>query len=126
MAKPSPAFAAAMADKNLKGVVVCPSNPFLSIDPILSLPEVHQWLRQRQFPVVAVSPINGGQAVKGPAAKIMRELSRDVSAIGIAKHYCGLVDGLVIDQVDAAAAPAIEALSIRSLTTGTLMTSAGD
>ena len=89
-AKPSPGFAAAMADPALRAIVICPSNPLLSIDPILSIPGVRDWLRRRRIPVVAVSPIVGGEAIKGPAAKIFRELGRDVSVQGVAVHYSGL------------------------------------
>jgi LPPG:FO 2-phospho-L-lactate transferase len=82
-------------------IVVCPSNPYLSVDPILAVPGMRKWLAARRGPIVAVSPIVGGAAIKGPAAKIMAELGASVSVVGIARHYRGLVDGLVIDRVDA-------------------------
>jgi LPPG:FO 2-phospho-L-lactate transferase len=120
-ATPSPAFTTAMADPRLRAVVICPSNPLLSIDPILSIPGVLQWLRQRRVPVVAVSPIVGGQAIKGPAAKILRELGRDASALGVAHHYRGLIDGFVVDVLDEIAVPAIEKLGLSVAVTNTVM-----
>jgi LPPG:FO 2-phospho-L-lactate transferase len=125
-AVPSPAFAAAMANPALRAIVICPSNPVLSVDPILSIPGVREWIRQTRVPVVAVSPIVGGQAIKGPAAKIFRELGRDVSVIGVAEHYRGLIDGLVIDAIDSAAKPAIEALGMRAACTDSVMKSLDD
>jgi LPPG:FO 2-phospho-L-lactate transferase len=125
-ALPSPAFAAAMANPALSAIVICPSNPLLSVDPILSMPRVRDWLLQTRVPLVAVSPIVGGEAIKGPAAKIFRELGRDVSVVGVAEHYRGLLDGLVIDTVDAAARPAIEALGMRVAVTKTVMKSLDD
>lgn len=125
-AVPSPAFAAALADPALRAIVICPSNPVLSIDPILAIPGVGEKLRRAQVPVVAVSPIIGGEAVKGPAAKLFRELGRDVSVVGVAEHYCGLVQGLVIDTVDIAARRAIEELGMRIAVTDSVMKSAAD
>jgi LPPG:FO 2-phospho-L-lactate transferase len=125
-AKPSPAFAAAMANPVLHAVVICPSNPLLSIDPILSIPGVRDWLQLRRVPVVAVSPIVGGKAIKGPAAKIFRELNREVSVQGVADHYCGLIDGLVIDTVDAPAKPALEARGLRIAVVPSVMKNAED
>ena len=125
-AKPSPAFAAAMANPVLHAVVICPSNPLLSIDPILSIPGVRDWLRLRRIPVIAVSPIVGGKAIKGPAAKIFRELDREVSVQGVADHYRGLIDALVIDTVDAAAKPALEARGLRVAVVPSVMKNAED
>jgi LPPG:FO 2-phospho-L-lactate transferase len=125
-AVPSPAFSAAMANPALRAIVICPSNPMLSVDPILSVPGVREWLRQTCAPVVAVSPIVGGRAIKGPAAKIFRELGRDVSVIGVAEHYRGLIDGLVIDTIDSAAKPAIESLGMRVAVTDSVMKSLDD
>lgn len=125
-AVPSPAFSAAMADPALEAIVICPSNPLLSIEPILSLRGVRDWLRRRRVPAVAVSPIVGGEAIKGPAAKIFRELRLDASAAGIARHYSGLIDCLVIDEVDADAAAAVEAQGMRAAVTRTVMKDAGD
>ncbi len=90
-------------------IVICPSNPYLSVDPILAVPGMRAWLRAQGCPIVAVSPIVGGAAIKGPAAKIMAELGAPASAVGIARHYAGLVDGLVIDVADAGLAAEIAA-----------------
>ena len=125
-AKPSPAFAAAMANPALRAIVICPSNPLLSIDPILSIPRVQDWLRRSRIPVVAVSPIVGGEAIKGPAAKIFRELGRHVSVQGIAEHYHGLINGLVIDTMDAPAKPGLEALGLRVAVAPSVMKSVED
>lgn len=91
-----------------RAIVICPSNPYLSIDPMLAIPGVRAALQQARAPVVAVSPIIGGQAVKGPTAKIMSELGLDVSNASIAAHYHGLIDGLVIDQGDAHEAAGVD------------------
>lgn len=82
-------------------VVICPSNPYLSLDPILAIPGWRAALRSCDAPVVAVSPIIGGRAVKGPTAKIMRELGIEVSPLSIARHYADLLDGFVLDETDA-------------------------
>ncbi|OGA04874.1 MAG: 2-phospho-L-lactate transferase [Betaproteobacteria bacterium RIFCSPLOWO2_02_64_14] len=107
----------------VSAVVLCPSNPYLSIAPILAVPEIGAWIRRRGFPVVAVSPIVGGAAVKGPAAKLMRELGEQPSALGVVRHYGNLVDGWVIDRCDAKLKPEIEREGKRVLVTDTLMTS---
>ena len=91
-----------------RAIVICPSNPYLSIEPILAIPGVRAALLEAIAPIVAVSPIIGGAAVKGPTAKIMAELGTPVSNVSIAAHYHGLIDGLVIDSVDAGDAAAID------------------
>jgi len=123
-ARPSPALAQALADPHLRAVVICPSNPFISIDPILAIPGVTEALRQVAAPVVAVSPVVGGAAVKGPTAKMLSELGFEVSAATVARHYaeCFRLDGYVLDDADAALAPAIEAAGTAAVVTGTLMT----
>jgi LPPG:FO 2-phospho-L-lactate transferase len=103
-------------------VVVCPSNPYVSVAPITSVPAIGAWLRQRKFPVIAVSPIIGGAAVKGPAAKMMRELGAKPDALAVARHYGGAVDCWVIDEQDAPLAAAIKRLGKRVVVTRTLMT----
>jgi LPPG:FO 2-phospho-L-lactate transferase len=104
-----------------EAVVICPSNPFVSVAPIVSVPAIRSWLRERRVPVVAVSPIVGGAAIKGPAAKMLRELGAEVSALGIARHYDKLIDGWVIDRADANLRPRIEALGHSVLVTDTIM-----
>ncbi len=107
-ARMSAGFEAAFADPALDAVVVCPSNPYLSIDPILAVPGVRAALAGCAAPVVAVSPIVGGRAIKGPAAKIMEELGVEVSAAAVAARYRDLLDGFVLDETDRALAAAIE------------------
>ena len=106
---------------NLEAIILAPSNPFLSIAPIFALPGVEQRLRERRVAAVAVSPIVGGKAVKGPAAKILRELGHEVSALAVARQYQGLIDGFVLDREDVGLAPTVEALGMRALVTDTLM-----
>lgn len=114
-ARPSPGFAALMADPRLAGIILCPSNPYLSLAPILALPGVRKWLARRRVPAVAVSPIVAGAALKGPAAKLMAELGEPPSAAAVARLYRGLVDVLVVDHADAGEAAEIAATGIRPL-----------
>ena len=107
-AQAHPEWMQALARPDTGAVVICPSNPFISIDPILALPGVRAALRASPAPVVAVSPILAGDAVKGPTAKMMRELGRPVTASAVAAHYAGLIDGYVLDRADAREASAIE------------------
>lgn len=118
-ARPSAGIMAALESKRLQAIVVCPSNPFLSIDPILSVPGIKAALKACHAPLVAVSPLIGGQAVKGPAAKIMGELGMPTTPAGIARHYRGLLDGLVIDRADEALTAELGKLPV--LVTDTLM-----
>jgi LPPG:FO 2-phospho-L-lactate transferase len=98
--RPPPDFLATLADPNLRAVVICPSNPFISIDPILSIPGVREALRLCRAPVVAVSPIIAGKAVKGPTAKMMEELGLPVDAAAIARYYRDLLDLYIADEAD--------------------------
>jgi LPPG:FO 2-phospho-L-lactate transferase len=125
-ARINPALAALGAAPDLAAIVICPSNPYLSVDPILAVPGMREWLRARGNPIVAVSPIVGGAAIKGPAAKIMAELGASVSAVGIAQHYRGLVDGLVIDEADAALASEITAEGMAARVAPTVMSAPED
>jgi LPPG:FO 2-phospho-L-lactate transferase len=99
-ARAQPVFLAALADPRLKAVVICPSNPFISIEPILALPGVRAALAGCAAPVIAVSPIIGGRAVKGPTAKMMAELGTPPSAGAVARRYGDLLDGYVVDFAD--------------------------
>ena len=108
------------------GVIVCPSNPFVSVAPILALTGVRDALKGARCPRVAVTPIVGGQAIKGPAAKMLAELGHDVSALGVARFYQGLIDGFVLDAQDAGLAPQIEALGMRVRVADTMMRDDGD
>ncbi len=117
-AKPHPAL---LDMAGLRGLIVCPSNPFVSVAPIVALPGVRAALESTRIAKVAVTPIVGGQAIKGPAAKMLAELGHDVSALGVARYYKGLVDGFVLDAQDAALAPRIEALGMRVRIADTMM-----
>lgn len=101
-ATPSPALAEAFSNPALEAIIICPSNPFLSIGPILAIPGIRRALETRRVPVVAVSPFIGGKAVKGPAAKIMNERGFEATPSAVVDYYAGLLDGLVIDHADAA------------------------
>jgi LPPG:FO 2-phospho-L-lactate transferase len=125
-ARPTEEIAAALAATDLAAIVICPSNPFVSVDPILAVPTLKQALRRRGVPIVAVSPIIGGAAVKGPAAKMMRELRLDPSALAVAEHYAGFIDGMLIDEADAALAPRLEARGFAVRVAPTLMKTQGD
>ncbi|MGH8746254.1 MAG: 2-phospho-L-lactate transferase, partial [Burkholderiales bacterium] len=102
-ARPSAALGRVLSSKALSGIVICPSNPYLSIAPILALEGMRDAIASVRN-VVAVSPIIGGRAVKGPAAKIMQELTTESSATEAARFYQGLVHAFVIDRVDSALA----------------------
>lgn len=120
-ARPTAEVLRALSRDDLAAVVICPSNPYVSIGPILAVPGLEAALGAVRVPVIAVSPIIGGTAVKGPAAKMMAELGEDVSALGVARRYRGLIDGLVIDRVDAGLAAGMEALGMRVHLTDALM-----
>jgi LPPG:FO 2-phospho-L-lactate transferase len=105
---------AALRCERLAGVVICPSNPFISIDPILAIPGVREALVSCPAPIVAVSPIINGRAVKGPTAKMMRELGLRPSAAEVARRYGNLLDGYLLDEADAG-----EASGIASIVTAT-------
>jgi LPPG:FO 2-phospho-L-lactate transferase len=120
-AQPSPQVLTALDSAD--AVVLCPSNPYLSLDPILLLPGLAERLRTFEGPVVAISPIVGGQALKGPAAKIMAELGVEASALAVAQHLIGRIrlDGFVLDAVDAHLADDVASLGITPLVTDTIM-----
>jgi len=99
-ARPHPDLLAALRDERLRAVVICPSNPFISVEPILAVPAIREALSACAAPVVAVSPIIGGRAVKGPTAKMMTELGLAPSAAAVAKRYGDLIDGYVMDMRD--------------------------
>lgn len=113
-------------DPALKGVIVCPSNPWLSVGPMLAIHDLREALLRVAVPVVAVSPIIAGHAVKGPAAKLMAELGLEVSALSIARHYADFIDVLVIDTSDELLKGAIEALGVRPVVADTLMQGRSD
>jgi LPPG:FO 2-phospho-L-lactate transferase len=122
-ARPSPVFLKAIADSGLRALVICPSNPYLSVDPVLAVPGIRAALERVAAPVIAVSPVIGGEAVKGPTAKIMKELGIAVTSRSICEHYHELIDGLVIDAADAGEA---DHLDVQVAVTRTLMISTED
>ncbi len=104
-ARAQPQALAALKGRDLRAVVICPSNPFVSIEPILAVPGMRSAIQHCGAPVVAVTPIIGGQAVRGPAAKMMSELGLEVTPAAVARRYAELIDGFVVDQADALAEP---------------------
>ena len=104
-----------------RGLVICPSNPFVSVAPILAIPGVRDAIERTSVPRVAVSPIVGGQAIKGPAAKMLAELGHETSALAVARHYIGLLDGFVLDQRDPHLVANIETLGMRVHVANTMM-----
>jgi len=120
-AQTAQAHPALLETAGLRGIVVCPSNPFVSVAPILAVPGVQPAFAKATAPKVAVTPIVGGQAIKGPAAKMLAELGHDVSALGVARYYKDWVDGFVLDAQDAALARDIEALGLRVKVADTMM-----
>lgn len=107
--------------RSADAVVLCPSNPFVSIDPILGVRGMREALRATRAPKIAVTPIVGGQALKGPAAKMFRELGMEPSAYQVAGHYRGVVDRFVLDRVDETLARPIKDLGMRVWVTDTIM-----
>jgi LPPG:FO 2-phospho-L-lactate transferase len=95
-----PRALAALERRDLRAIIICPSNPFVSVEPILAVPGIRAAMQHSRAPVMAVTPISGGGAVTGPAAKMLAELGLDVSAAAVARRYAGLIDGFLIDQVD--------------------------
>ena len=118
--------AAAAAIDGADVVVVAPSNPLVSIAPLRALPTVDERLTGRRDSVVAVSPIVGGAALKGPADRMLVELGSEATAVGIARLYAGIAGTLVIDTVDADLAPRVEAEGMRCVVTDTVMSRPGN
>ena len=116
----------ALYSKDLEAVVICPSNPYHSIRPILEVNGMKEMLRRCGAPVVAVTPIIGDQALRGSAAKMMRELGRDVSARSVAMEYLRIIDGFVIDEADAGLAEGIRASGIQVISAKTIMRTVDD
>lgn len=123
LARPSERALELLAAPSLQAVLLCPSNPWLSIDPLLAMPALRAALAACAAPVVAVSPVVAGRAIKGPTAKLMQELGLEVSATTVAAHYAGLIDGFVLDSADAALAPR---LGLPSIAVPTVMRSLAD
>jgi LPPG:FO 2-phospho-L-lactate transferase len=121
LATPAPGVAPAIEKSDL--IIFCPSNPILSIGPILAIPGIRDSLSKTRARVVGISPIVGGKAIKGPLDKMMESLGLEVSPFGVAQLYSGLMKGYVIDQQDKSIASKIAALGMRVLATNTLMDS---
>jgi LPPG:FO 2-phospho-L-lactate transferase len=119
LATPSPGVLAAIDGAEV--VVICPSNPVLSIGPLLAVPGLADALQRVRNRVVAVSPIVAGAALKGPADRLLRELGEEPSVLGVARRYAALAGTLVIDEQDAGAAPEVERLGVACLVAPTIM-----
>jgi len=129
-ARPNAAIMQILAEDSFAAIVICPSNPFVSVDPILQLPGLWQALRTTSAPVIVVSPIVAGMALKGPAAKMMDELKLPVSALAVARYYSerypDLVSGFVVDDSDSNLASAIANTGMDVAVTNTVMHSVDD
>ena len=118
-ARPAPGVLEAIAEA--EAVIVAPSNPLVSIGPILAVPGVRPALRDTEATVVAVSPIIGGRALKGPADRMLASLGHEPTAVGIARLYADFLNVLVLDQEDVALAPAVASEGVRPVVTDTIM-----
>jgi LPPG:FO 2-phospho-L-lactate transferase len=119
VAVPAPGVVDALSQA--AAIIIAPSNPLISIGPILAVPGIRDALSARRVPCVAVSPIVGGQALRGPAAHMMRTLGHDPSPVGVADIYAGLIDAMVIDDVDAASAVELDRRGLSVRPTDTIM-----
>jgi LPPG:FO 2-phospho-L-lactate transferase len=125
-AHPQPDMLELLQSQELAAIVLCPSNPFVSVDPIMALPGLREAISHSGAPVIAVSPIVSGLAIKGPAAKMMAELDMPVTAAAVARHYCGLVNYFVLDEADATLAADIEELGMKVVVAPTIMKTLAD
>jgi len=119
VARPGPGVLEAIADAEV--VIVAPSNPIVSIGPLLAVPGLTDALRARRDDTVAVSPIVAGAALKGPAARLMRDLGHEASVVGVASLYRDVAATLVVDKADASLAEAVEAAGMACVVTDTVM-----
>jgi LPPG:FO 2-phospho-L-lactate transferase len=122
--RPAPGVLTAISEAD--GIVICPSNPLISIGPILSVPGIREALEKRRDRVVAVCPIVGGKSLKGPSDRMMKQMGHDVSALGVARIYRQFCGSVIIDRSDADQSPRIEALDIRTIVAPTVMNAAAD
>lgn len=122
-ARPNDGLIELLQAESLDVIIICPSNPFISIDPILAVPGMREALSTSPVPVVAVSPIIGGKAIKGPTAKMMAELGVPTTTTAIAEHYQGLLNGFVVDEQDA---DQVKEVDLPCLVARTLMTTQKD
>lgn len=112
--------------ESVTAIVICPSNPYVSVDPILAVKGMRDRLLATGAPIVAVSPIVGGQAIKGPTAKMMRELGVPTTTVAVAEHYAGTVSHFVVDEVDSCAKLKVEGLGMETAVLQTVMTTLDD
>jgi LPPG:FO 2-phospho-L-lactate transferase len=122
LSQPAPGVMEALVSSG--AVIVCPSNPFISIGPILAVPGIREAMRQAEATVVAVSPVVGGQAIKGPTAAMLAQLGHDVSAAGVAAMYADILDAFVLDTRDEALRSRVSDLGLAVRTAETIMNSA--
>jgi LPPG:FO 2-phospho-L-lactate transferase len=114
-ARAAPGVGQAIRDPETRAILIAPSNPYLSVDPILAVGDIRQALLEASAPIVAISPIVGGKAVKGPTAKLMEELGIAVTPAAIAAHYASIIDAMIVDERDPASELAIPSASIDTL-----------
>ncbi len=120
-ATPAPGVLSAIDKTEL--IILCPSNPILSIGPILALPDIRKAVAKTHAKIVGISPIVGGRSIKGPLDRMMENLSLEVSPFGVAQLYKGLMRGFVIDEVDRSISPRIEEIGMKVISTKTIMDS---
>lgn len=125
-ARPQPELIDALADDALTAIIICPSNPFVSVEPVLQLEGIREAMRRSPAPVIAVSPIVGGVALKGPAAKMMGELGMSVSAAAVAAFYGDVLDGFVMDLADASSRSSVRDRGVAVACEATVMKSLDD
>ncbi len=126
LARPNFQFMSALLSPALQGIVISPSNPLLSIAPILALPGITEVIKARRVPVIAISPLIQGKAFKGPTAKLMTELGMESSVVGIGKFYQPMVTHVMIDSTDAHHCSALEMLGMRGVLANITLTSTAD
>lgn len=125
-ARPSPRFYELLNDPSVDAFIVCPSNPFISIDPILAIPSVRTALVEHPSPVIAISPVVDGQSIKGPTSKMMSELELGSSCADVAAYFGDFIDGFVLDHCDSHLAREIEQTGVRTYCSDIVMTTLED
>jgi LPPG:FO 2-phospho-L-lactate transferase len=125
-ARLNPGIVEWLGHPELAGVILCPSNPFVSVDPVLAVNGLRDLLRNCAAPVIAVSPVVGGAAIKGPTVKMMQELCVPNTATWVAGHYRDFLDGFILDTEDEGLKPEVEGLGLRAGVTNTVMVSLED
>jgi LPPG:FO 2-phospho-L-lactate transferase len=118
-ARPAPGIIEALSQADR--IIVCPSNPILSIGPMLAIPEIRREISRRKADTVAISPVVAGKTLRGPADKILLSMGYEASVQGVAKYYRGLIDRIIIDQVDARQEARIERLGLKVTVSDTVM-----